>query len=57
MTICPVMPALRENLPSITGADKPFIPFSRMKPRRFMPSVWSFAHTMNTSATGEFVIL
>ena len=53
MKIIPVTEDLRENLPSILGAESPFIPFSRMKPRR-PPSVC--AQTMNTSAMGELVI-
>jgi hypothetical protein len=44
----------RLNLPSIFGADSPFIPFSRMKPRIVPSSV--FAQTTNTSAIGEFEI-
>ena len=44
----------RLNLPSIFGADRPFMPFSRMKPRIMPSSV--FAHTMNTSAIGELEI-
>src|SRR5947199_8077429 len=54
MTISPVTDARRLNLPSIFGADKPFMPFSRMKPRIAPPS--SFAHTMKTSAIGAFEI-
>lgn len=50
----PVVEARRENLPSIFGADRPFMPFSRMKPRMTPSS--SLAHTTNTSAIGELVI-
>merc|ERR1712032_138583 len=53
MKIIPVWEALRENLPSIFGAERPGIPFSRMKPLS-PPSVW--AQTTKTSAMGEFVI-
>ena len=28
ITICPVMEALRENLPSILGLESPFIPWN-----------------------------
>lgn len=51
----PVADALRENLPSILGVAKPFIPRSKMKPRTLPSS--HLAHTTATSATGEFVIL
>jgi hypothetical protein len=54
MTICPVTEARSENLPSIFGAESPFMPFSRMKPRMAPES--SFAQTTKTSATGELVI-
>ena len=47
--------ALRENLPSILGVAKPFIPRSKMKPRTLPSS--HLAHTTAMSATGEFVIL
>src|ERR1700733_7110236 len=41
----------------MAGADSPFQPFSRMKPRiSSLPSSSSFAHTTNTSAIGEFEI-
>ncbi len=53
MTISPVELARKLNLPSIFGADKPFMPLSKMNPR-ISPS--SFAHTTNTSAMGELVI-
>ena len=51
--IIPVILALRENFPSIFGAESPFMPFSRIKPR-ITPS--NFPQTMKTSAIGEFVI-
>jgi hypothetical protein len=54
ITISPVIDARSENLPSIFGADRPFMPFSRMKPR-IRPSSF-FAHTTNTSAIGAFEI-
>ena len=41
-------------MPSILGAESPFIPFSRTKPRTLPSS--SFAQTTKTSAMGEFVI-
>ena len=41
-------------MPSIFGAERPFIPFSRTKPRITPSSV--FAQTTNTSAIGELVI-
>jgi hypothetical protein len=55
MTIIPVTEALRENLPSILGVDKPFMPRSMMKPRTFPSS--HLAQTTATSASGELVIL
>mmetsp|Transcript_18076 Transcript_18076/g.25277 ORF Transcript_18076/g.25277 Transcript_18076/m.25277 type:complete len:249 (+) Transcript_18076:179-925(+) len=54
MTIWPVIEALRLNLPSILGAERPFIPFSKMNPLITFCS--SLAHTTNTSAMGELVI-
>ena len=53
MKIIPVTEDLRENLPSILGAESPSIPFSRMNPLS-PPSVW--AQMMKTSAMGELVI-
>lgn len=53
--IMPVADALRENLPSILGVAKPFIPRSKMKPRTLPSS--HLAHTTAMSASGEFVIL
>lgn len=57
IAICPVMLALSENFPSIFGAVRPFIPFSRINPRILSLSLSHLPHTMNTSAIGEFVIL
>ena len=54
ITISPVTDVRRLNLPSIFGAESPFIPFSRMKPRITPSSV--FAQTTNTSAIGAFEI-
>ena len=50
MKIMPVGEALKENLPSILGADNPGIPFSKMNP--LSPSSWVLAHMIKTSATG-----
>ena len=48
------MEALSDNLPSILGADNPFMPFSKINP---LMSLWSsFAHIIKTSAIGEFDI-
>lgn len=55
ITIMPVADALSENLPSIFGVVKPFIPRSNMKPRTRPSS--HLAQTTAMSATGEFVIL
>jgi len=55
--ICPVMLARSENFPSITGVVKPSMPRSRIKPRIRLSTSSALAHTMNTSAIGEFVIL
>mmetsp|Transcript_526 Transcript_526/g.1579 ORF Transcript_526/g.1579 Transcript_526/m.1579 type:complete len:264 (+) Transcript_526:1980-2771(+) len=52
--IMPVLEARRENLPSIVGAERPGMSFSRMKPRMSPSS--SLAHTTKTSASGELVI-
>ena len=57
MTICPVMLALRENFPSILGVLSPCIPRSRIKPLMRLSSESVLAQMMNTSATGELVIL
>lgn len=57
MAICPVMLALSENFPSIFGAVRPFIPFSRINPRILSLSLSHLPHTIKTSAIGEFVIL
>ena len=48
-----VIDARNANFPSIFGALRPCIPFSKIKPR-ITPS--SLAHTTNTWAMGEFVI-
>lgn len=53
--IMPVADALSENLPSIFGVAKPFIPRSKMKPLTLPSS--HLAQTTAMSATGEFVIL
>ena len=53
MKIIPVTEDLRENLPSILGAESPSMPFSRMNPLS-PSSVW--AQMMKTSAMGELVI-
>src|SRR3546814_12884323 len=58
MTISPVMDERRPTLPWMAGADRPFMPLSRMKPR-ILPSSsppTTLAHTTNTSAMGELVI-
>lgn len=55
MRIMPVAEALSENLPSILGVLKPFMPRSRMNPRTLPSS--HLAQTTQMSATGEFVIL
>merc|ERR1719357_262586 len=52
--IMPVADALKENLPSILGVEKPFIPRSRMKPRTLPSS--HLAQTTAISAAGELVI-
>ena len=54
ITISPVMEARSENLPSIFGVLRPFIPLSRMKPRMTSSSV--LAQTTITSAMGAFEI-
>ena len=48
--------ARSESLPSIFGAERPFMPFSRMKPRIWSPCARDFAQTTNTSAIGELLI-
>lgn len=53
--IIPVAEALRENLPSILGVLKPFIPLSRINPLTRPSS--HFAQTTQISAYGELVIL
>ena len=54
MTISPVIDARRPTLPWMAGAVRPFQPFSRMKPRIMLSSV--FAQTTKTSAMGVLVI-
>ena len=51
--ISPVIEAFNESLPLILLACRPFIPFSRIKPR--MSPASSLAQTTNTSAMGEFL--
>lgn len=51
----PVADALRKNLPSIFGVERPFIPRSKMKPR-ILPSS-HLAQTTAMSAPEGFVIL
>jgi hypothetical protein len=53
ITTSPVIEVRRPTLPWMAGAERPFMPLSRMKPRMSSPS---FAHTTNTSAIGEFEI-
>ena len=50
MTIWPVVEARNPTLPCSVGADNPFQPFSRIKPRIASSSV--LAHTTKTSAKG-----
>src|SRR5262245_40920156 len=47
------MEVRRPTLPWIAGPERPFMPFSRTKPRM---SLSSFAQTTNTSAIGELEI-
>jgi hypothetical protein len=54
MTISPVIEARNDSLPSIFGAESPFMPFSSTKPR--MSPASSFAQTTKTSAMGELEI-
>ena len=56
MTISPVIEARKQSLPPILGADSPFMPFSRMKPRIWLSCAADLAHTTNTSAIGAFEI-
>ena len=44
------------SLPSIFGAESPFMPFSRMKPRICPSCAADFAQTTNTSASGALLI-
>ncbi|MNT28791.1 hypothetical protein D3C72_1645020 [compost metagenome] len=57
-TISPVIEVRRPTLPWMAGADRPFQPFSRIKPRMssLPSSPCSLAQTTNTSAIGELVI-
>ena len=48
--------ARSENLPSIFGAARPFMPRSSRKPRILPPWASDFAQTTKTSAIGELVI-
>ncbi|CKY87896.1 Uncharacterised protein [Mycobacterium tuberculosis] len=48
--------ARKLSLPPIFGAERPFIPFSRMKPRTLLSCAADFAHTTNTSAIGALEI-
>ena len=50
------MLARKLSLPSIFGADSPFIPFSRTKPRIAPPCASLLAQTTKTSAIGAFEI-
>lgn len=54
ITICPVIDAFKLIFPVISGADNPFIPFSKMNPR--ISPYSSLAQTTNISAIGELVI-
>ncbi len=56
MTISPVVEARRDSLPFSVGADRPFMPFSRTKPRIAPSCASDFAQTTNTSAKGAFEI-
>ena len=56
MTISPVIEQRSESLPPILGADSPFMPFSRTKPRILSSCAADFAHTTNTSAIGALEI-
>jgi hypothetical protein len=56
ITISPVTEARSESLPPILGAESPFMPFSRIKPRIWLLCSADFAHTTNTSAIGALEI-
>ena len=56
MTISPVTDARSESLPPIFGALRPFIPFSRTKPRIAPSWLSDFAQTTKTSAMGALDI-
>jgi hypothetical protein len=51
-----VIEARRDSLPLIFGADRPFMPFSRTKPRIAPSCASDFAQTTNTSAIGALEI-
>ena len=54
ITISPVTLARRPTLPWMAGALRPFMPFSRMKPR--IEPASSLAQTTKTSAKGLLLI-
>ncbi len=56
MTTSPVIEARKESLPPTFGAERPFMPFSRMKPRISLSCATDFAQMTKTSAIGEFEI-
>ena len=56
MTISPVIEARSDSLPSIFGAERPFMPFSSTKPRIAPSCASDFAQTTKTSAIGALVI-
>ena len=56
ITTSPVIEARNDNLPPIFGAERPFMPFSRMKPRISSPWAADFSQMTNTSASGALEI-
>ena len=56
MTTSPVVEARSDSLPPIFGAERPFMPFSRMKPRMSSPWAPDFAQMTKTSASGALEI-
>ena len=52
----PVIEVRKLSLPSILGADSPFMPFSSTKPRMPPPCASDFAQMTKTSAIGAFEI-
>jgi hypothetical protein len=56
MTISPVIEARSDSLPSILGAERPFMPFSSTKPRILPPWASDFAQMTKTSAIGALEI-